>query len=135
MSGMDASSFHKIRSLEDALGSIIKGEAPRRTRLPLHEMLTPALTDILYKTETQGTDPRPALQAIVADLEQWQKFLSYLQDTANRWYIFQSREWTFSTGWWQEQFSELHSAFEADPQQGVRQWVQTFTQALVEWDL
>ncbi len=135
MSGMDASNFHKIRSLEDALGSIIKGEAPRRTRLPLQQVLIPALEEMLQKTRLKGADPRPALGAFSTDLEQWQKFLSYLQDTANRWYIFQSREWTFSSGWWQEQFSELHSAFEADPQQGVRQWVQTFTQALVEWDL
>jgi len=135
MSGMDASNFHKIRSLEDALGSIIKGEAPRRTRLPLQQVLIPALEEMLHQTHAQGADPRLALEAFSADLEQWQVFLSYLQDTANRWYIFQSREWTFSTGWWQEQFSKLHSAFEADPQHGVRQWVQTFTQALVEWDL
>lgn len=135
MTGMDATDFHKIRSLQGVLTSKIKGYAPRHTRLPLQEILMPALMEIAHRADSPQDDPRQALQEISADLEQWQRFLGELQDTVNRWYIFQSREWTFSPGWWQEEFSELHAAFLADPGQGVRRWLDTFTRALVEWDL
>jgi tetratricopeptide (TPR) repeat protein len=117
------------------LTSIIKEKAPRQTSLPLHQVMISALMDMLHSADTPQADPRQTLAQFSAELEQWQKLLGDLQDAVNWWYIFQSREWTFSPGWWQERFSELHSAFQSDPQDATRQWVQIFTQALVEWDL
>jgi tetratricopeptide (TPR) repeat protein len=135
MSHPEASSFHKFRSLRGVLHSVIESEAPRDTNLPLHQVLLPALDGAIDQAETDGEDRGQGFQEISAELERWQKLLSELQETANRWYVFQAHEWHFSPKWWSEEFENLRQAFAQNAQEGANRWIRTFTEALVEWDL
>jgi tetratricopeptide (TPR) repeat protein len=72
-----------------------------------------------------------ALERHMEEIDQWQ---ATLQDTQKNLKAFEDGE-RFSEQWWHKERKRLYKVLRDNEQEGLRQWLQNYTEALIAWKL
>jgi Tfp pilus assembly protein PilF len=124
----------EIKSLIPALQQFIDQQAEGQVyRLPAE-----ALADELASVADRGggyPEARQALQSHQFIAALWGATLGEMLTNLDHFEQARLRREIYSPRWWEQTVQTLQQAFDQDPQAAYQQWVNIYTQALVDWDL
>lgn len=85
-----------------------------------HQDIVPFKTEVQQQLETVG---------------RMQATLSELLKQTEAWAVALARREQYGEKWWQQKRLALSNAFQSDPQIGAAEWLKTFVEALIAWEL
>jgi tetratricopeptide (TPR) repeat protein len=78
---------------------------------------------------------KTAIKQQIYDARKWQEILQELLSEVEKLETRRAKRDLCSDRWWQEKQEALHETFDRDPQQGQDEWLGTFAEALIAWEL
>lgn len=86
---------------------------------------------------TQGdySSAKTVLGEYIMAAEQWKTILQTLVKNVEVLEARHIRRERYSAAWWETKHAELRADFEANPATGIEQWLQTYVEALLAWEL
>lgn len=125
----------QMKPLPVELQALLDELNPTEARDRVDQLLVDAIVRAAEEPGDDGENVRALIRKQRQKVERWQSLLPRIQEKVDAWYLRQAQRQKYSDAWSERKCARIEAAFAEKPQTGLALWVQTFAEALVDWEL
>lgn len=122
----------EIAALLDKIRQLAKQEIPEDI---FQENVLKALQSSVKEQAQDYKAVKETLERCIGVMDKWIEILQGMLEEVEVLETNRAKRERFGPGWWQHRQAALRAAFAEDTQKGLEEWLQTFTEALLAWEL
>ncbi len=125
-------------TLRDEIGDLIAKARSSANKEKTVEIFADKVLDTIISSAEYSEDYAPVkttIQKYIQEMGSWQVILREMLKQVEALEASRTLRERYGERWWQQKRKVLYDTFQGDPQEGLRQWLQTYAEALITWQL